>query len=233
MGKRKITNSIKNNKLNQTNASWICRCGVHSHYHYISNSWQEQNFSISHHLTTRNIYYYLAFCSMELFLFGCYAWLCDATCPIRQDWQHAGHRMKQSNDKIRKLKRTKKIKPKLWFVVLLFVSNFPVNRRRHIHRTMCGVSRDACILNTHSQFKRYFCFEVVVCYSNLGKWLCSTNKNMHIAHTKPLSLPLPIFFFYIEIHAHKHIHTFEHRLEIGQIGKNKKWRRKKNQIGGT
>lgn len=120
-----------------------------------------------------------------------------------------------------------KIKPKLWFVVLLIVSNFPVKRRRHIHHTMCGVSRDACILNTHSQFKRYFCFEVVVCYSNLGKWLCSTNKNMHIAHTKPLSLSLPIFFFYIEIHAHKHIHTFEHRLEIGQIGRNKKWRRKK------
>lgn len=50
---------------------------------------------------------------MEPFLFGCYAWLCDATCPNRQDWQHAGHRMKQSNDKIRQLKRTNKNQAKI------------------------------------------------------------------------------------------------------------------------
>lgn len=52
----------------------------------------------------------------------------------------------------------KKTKPKLWFFVLSFVSNFPVKRRRHKHHTMYGVSRDACQLNTHSLFKRYFCF---------------------------------------------------------------------------
>lgn len=107
-----MRNSMKNNKLNQTHVR-LCRCGVNAHYHYISKSRQEQKFSISHHLTTRNIHYYLAFCLMEHFLFGCYAWLCGATCPIRQDWQHAGHRMKQLNDEIRKLKRTKKNQAKI------------------------------------------------------------------------------------------------------------------------
>lgn len=102
-----------------------------------------------------------------------------------------------------------KIKPKLWFVVLLIVSNFPVKRRRHIHHTMCGVSRDACILNTHSQFKRYFCFEVVVCYSNLGKWLCSTNKNMHIAqctYKVAVSLAADIFHLYWDTRAQAYSH---------------------------
>lgn len=233
MGKRKITNSIKNNKLNQTNASWICRCGVHSHYHYISNSWQEQNFSISHHLTTRNIYYYLAFCLMGHFLFGCYAWLCDATCPIRQDWQHAGHRMKQSNDKIRKLKRKKKSSQNCdlscyyscpifrWIVVDIYIARCVAYHVMHVYWIPTASSNAIFVL----------------------KWLCVTQiwENDYAAPTKTCTLHIQSrclsrcrYFSFILRYTRTSIFTLLNiDSKSGESGKTRSEEEKKNQIGGT
>lgn len=135
--------------------------------------------------------------------------------------------MKQLNDEIRKLKRTKKKSSQncdsscyscpvfRWSVMDIYIARCVVYHVMHV-----------CWIPTTSSNAIF-----------VLKWLCVTQiwENDYAAptitwtlHIQSRSISLPIFFFSIEIHAHKHIHTFEHRLEIGQIGRNKKWRRKKS-----